>query len=283
MKRSEDQTSHPLVNRLVVGFIAVNAGFVAIFGLTKPKAFDKVFTWAVLPPLHARFVGALYLWGTVLLIGALTSRRRSVWWPATVATAIFTAFMGVLTALNTEAFDWKLAAVKVWVLAYILFPLASIAVAWVYRRPVAADAIGPPLRPSLVRTLQFIAVALLLVGLGLLFARAPMARAWPWKVSNGVAQFYSGPFVTVAWCAWAYSRRVARDLVPFAVSMIALGVTVVAISIEKHQLFDVGRPVTWLWFGGFAALALFFAGVLVGQPRSVGAPTTPPTRVVANS
>ena len=257
---------HPLLNRLVVGFIALNAGFVAIFALLKPKAFDTVFTWAVLPPLHARFVGALYLWGTVLLIGALLTRRHSVWWPATVATAIFTGFMGALTALNTEAFDWKLIAVKVWVLAYIAFPLSTAIVAWIYRRPVVSDSDGPKLLPLSARVLQILAGLFLLIGLALLFARETMVDAWPWKVSNGVAQFYAGPFVTLAWCAWAYSRRVARDLAPFAVSMATLGWVVVAISTEKHKLFDSGRPVTWLWFVGFGGIGLFFTTILVRRP-----------------
>lgn len=266
----------PLLHRLVIGFIRLNAGFVAVYALTNPRAFDKTFTWANLPPLHARFVGSLYLCGTVLLAGALFARRARAWWPATVATTIFTASMGVLTALNPEAFDWSTVAVKVWVIAYITFPLAAGALAIAYARPGnAVDTSGAEaFPPRVVHALQCLAGFLAVVGIGLLVARERMAEWWPWKVDIGVAQFYGGPFVTLAWCAWAYSRRARRDATGYLTAMACLGVATLVISLVHRRLFDTGNLSTYVWFGAALVIATGFLLLLI-RPRALAAAPAP--------
>lgn len=257
---------HPsiLLRRLSLGFIGLNAGFVAAFGLLSPKAFDEAFTWAVLPPLHARFVGALYLWGTIVLAVAAVTRRRSVWWPIAVGAAIFTTSMLVLTVWNSNAFDWSKTPVKVWVIAYILFPIMTIPFAWRFRHADPDDR-DEPLPIGLAVMLRVVAVALALVGIALLVARRPMAERWPWPVSNGVAQFYGGPFITIAWCAWAFSRRPRRDIRGFAVALGVLGAVVIAISMLHRSLFNTGRLSTWVWFVG--SVALVIVGTLTASVR----------------
>ncbi len=64
--------------RAYLGTITVAALFVAYLGFVAPKRMDKSFTWAALPPLHARFVASLYLFGTVYLGAcATTSKPRT--------------------------------------------------------------------------------------------------------------------------------------------------------------------------------------------------------------
>lgn len=258
---------HPLVHRFVTGFIGINAGFVAAYSLVNPQGLDEAFTWANLPPLHARFVGALYLWGTIVLVWAALARRRAVWWPIVVGAAIFTSSMGILTALNRRAFDWSLLPVKVWVLAYIVFPLMTLPLAWRYRRSDPADAGGPDMPGNAVRILHGLTLIFGLLGVGLLVVRSAAVSAWPWPVSDGVAQFYGGPFLTIAWCCWAYSRRSVRDCRGFALAMAALGLAVVAVSIKHRVLFDAGDISTWLWFALFGTVAVAFSYAVV---RSVG-------------
>ena len=261
----------PFVTRLVFGFIALNAGFGAVVALSNPRAFDKAFTWAVLPPLDARFVGALYLWGTVLLVGALRSHDPKMWWPATIAVATFTTSLGVLTALNSNAFDVRLTGVKVWILCYSAFPVSTLAVAWRYRRSRNATALGADGRwpaSERSRALQGLAGLFLAVGLGLLFGRDVMVGVWPWDVSKGVAQFYGGPFVTLAWCSWAYSRSAPSDRRPFALSMTMFGLVILAVSLRHRDQFDFSRPSTTVWFGGFAAVTMFFMDRLKNRDSS---------------
>ena len=116
---------------------------------------------------------------------------------------------------------------------------------------------GPAVPAWLARALRVFAAVFAVTGVGLLFARSAAARAWPWPVSKGVAQFYSGPFLALAWCAWSYSQR--SNLVSlrlYLTAMAALGVSVVAISIKHRGLFDGSDVAAWLWFATFGAVAV---------------------------
>ena len=279
MDKSIPNQPNQMMRRAMLAFIGLNAAGVAIFGFPKPKAIDKAFTWADLPPLHARFIAALYLFGAILLFTAAAARRRSTWWPALIGTLIFTSSMGLLTALNSKAFNWPQLAVVIWVLAYTTFPAVSLATIYLYRRRDPADTGGKPLAKGLVVALQVLSVVFGVIGLGLLFFRETMADNWPWKVSNGVAQFYFGPFVTIAWCCWAYSRRAVRDITGFVVAMFALGASVIAISVHHRNLFDAARPVTWLWFGVFGAITVGFAWLCL----SLATTRSPVTKAVAHA
>src|SRR3954466_8179791 len=86
--------------RIFYGVIALAAFFVAYVGITAPKRLDESFTWAILPPLHARFVGVLYLFGAVYMIGCMLARRWSQVSPALPAIGLFTSLLLVVTLLN---------------------------------------------------------------------------------------------------------------------------------------------------------------------------------------
>ncbi len=249
-----------LPHHLVAGFIGLNAAAVAYFGLIKPGALDRKFTWVDLPPLHARFVGALYLFGAVLLLGSLFCHRWAVVAPLMTASAIFTTSMLVLTFVNWDAFEFDTFAPKVWLTAYLVFPLMT----WPFaaggsKRSVREDSSHFDARVprSQVVALRALASAFGVAGGLLLVARSAGAEMWPWKVSSGVAQFYGGPFLTLAWCAWSYSKRTnRRSLTLYTAAMAALGVSVIVISIKHRALFDTGDPAAWVWFALFGAIAL---------------------------
>lgn len=264
---------HPPLHRWCIGFIGLNAAFVAIFATLAPKALDEAFTWASLPPLHARFVGALYLWGAIVVFWSVFAPRRLAWWPIVVAAAIFTTSMGVLTALNRAAFTWSLVPVKVWVIAYTLFPLTTLAMAWAYRPsgPITTD-----LPRAAIRGLQVWAAWFAVVGVGLLVFRSAVADVWPWPVSDGVAQFYSGPFLTLAWCCWAYSRRDARDGRGFFAAMAVLGVAVIAVSLNHRVLFHAEDAAAWVWFAAFALLTVWFGALVFAVQAPTGVPKRTP-------
>ncbi len=254
----------PLLHRLWVGFVGINAAFVSYAGLFKPKFLDEKFTWAELPPLHARFVGGLYLFGAVFLLGSLFCRRWVQVAETLFATAIFTTAMLVLTLLNWNAFDLDLTPALVWVIAYLLFGPVSLALALVYWRHPTHEADGPEI-PSWQRSgMRSLAALFALVGAGLLVARSAVADAWPWPVSDGVAQFYGGPFLTLAWCSWAAARRRSLSSIRlYLAAMAALGVSVTVVAIIHRGVFDGGNPATWLWFATFAAIAIAATGALV--------------------
>ena len=53
--------------RLFYAVIFAAALLVAVLGFFAPKFLASIFTWMVLPPLHAGFVGAIYLFGAVFI------------------------------------------------------------------------------------------------------------------------------------------------------------------------------------------------------------------------
>ena len=57
--------------KVFFGVICAAALLVAVLGLFNPVYLASMFTWLVLPPLHARFVGAIYAFG-----GRKLSRAR---------------------------------------------------------------------------------------------------------------------------------------------------------------------------------------------------------------
>src|SRR3954466_482959 len=211
-----------VVERVYFGIIALAALFVSYGGFLFPKELDKSFTWAVLPPLHARFVGALYLFGGIYMIGCTVARHRSQITPGPPAVIIFTTLLLAVTLLNLEAFDFDLVPVWVWTVSYIVYPfLGLLLIAWTYRRP----RIEPPgaALPRWVPTFLLVEAGIFgVAGLLLLFAREVMVDAWPWPISNGLAQFYGGPFLAIAYCCWRYStRRTWTEIMPIAPAMLA--------------------------------------------------------------
>ena len=270
-------TQNTVVHRVFAGIIAVAAAFVTWLGFFQPERMDESFTWAQLPPLHARFVGALYLFGAVYVLGAAVTRHRARMWPAMTGVALFTGMMIVLTALNREAFDWDLGPVKVWVLSYVVYPPIGLALAgWMrWRRDPPS---GPgPVTPWVRVLVWTMAGAFGVLSLLLLFAREAMVDVWPWPVSNGVAQFYGGPFLTLAWVcgAHAWSAEADDDLLWLTPALLAFTATTLGFSIHHRALFELGDVAAWLWFGALAAASVALAWALLVQVSSVvGTSTT---------
>ncbi|MDQ1520489.1 MAG: hypothetical protein QOI55_1562, partial [Actinomycetota bacterium] len=133
-----------LRERVYFAVIAAAALFVTWLGFFKPAQMDESFTWAVLPPLHAGFVGALYLFGGVYMLGCLRARFLAQVRPAVPAVVLFTGLLLLVTLLNPDAFDYGLTPPKVWTLSYIVYPLLGIGLFLNLRRRPAATPPGPP-------------------------------------------------------------------------------------------------------------------------------------------
>lgn len=242
--------------RLFFAVIGAAALFVSYLGFFVPARMDRSFTWAELPPLHARFVGVLYFFGAMYMLGCVVARRASQVRPAMTGIGLFTSLLLLVTLLNLEAFDFDLLPVWVWTLSYVVYPVIALAIALTWRgrgdddAPSGRDTLAPWARTFLLVQAGVFAF----LGVAALVAREAVVDAWPWPISAGLAQFYGGPFVAYAYCSWAYARRgrwsELRTVVP---AMLAFTAGTVVVSIVHRELFSASDVVDWIWFGGFAA------------------------------
>ena len=245
--------------------------FVAYLGLFAPARLDRSFTWVELPPLHARFVGVLYLFGGVYMIGCIVARRWSQVSPALPAIGLFTSLLLLVTLLNLEAFDYDLTPVWVWTLSYIVYPAIAFALAWTARNREAAPVGGPALDDWARTFLVIQAAVFALLGVMLLVAREAMADVWPWPISAGLAQFYGGPFLAYAYCSWRYSRRTTwAELAAIAPAMLVYTAGTVVVSLVHSELF-ASDLATWVWFAGFGGAALVLLAITArALPAALG-------------
>ena len=262
----------PVAVRVFFGVIALAALLVAYLGIASPAHLDRSFTWVVLPPLHARFVGVLYLFGAVYMVGCIIAPRWSQVSPAPVAIGLFTSLLLLVTLLNLDAFDFDLGPVWAWTLSYVVYPMIAFGIAWALRHREAA-AVGGPAIPRWATTFLITQAAVFAaLGILLLVARDVGVDIWPWKISAGLAQFYGGPFLAYAYCSWRYARRTQwAALAAIAPAMLVFAAGTLVVSLVHRELFSISDVATWVWFGGFGASA---SVLLAMTARSIPAALT---------
>lgn len=249
--------------RLFYGVICAAALLVAGLGLFAPEYLASIFTWMVLPPLHARFVGAIYLFGAVFMAGCLAARTQAeVRWAVQMIGA-WTGMLFVISLLNLEAFDFKLLPVWIWFISYITYPIISI---WMtVRQPKSqqVDALPGPSLPAWSKGFlltQGIVVSMLAILL--FFIPNFISTIWPWKVTPVLAQMYAGPLLSYGLGSLLFSRQDKwigiRAIVP---GMFAFTATTIIISFMHVNLFSFTELADLFWFGLFA-IATVILGVL---------------------
>src|SRR6266498_2259789 len=258
--------------RVFFAVICAAALLVAILGLFNPAYLASMFTWLVLPPLHARFVGAIYLFGAVFMAGCLFAKRQAeVRW-AVQMIGLWTGMLLIISLLNINVFDFRLLPVQIWYASYIIYPIIAI---WMtVRQPSmmqAASLPGPAL-PGWAKTFLLVqGVLITLLSIALFFAPAFMSTLWPWKVTPVLAQMYAGPLLSFGLGSLLFASQEqllgVRAILP---AMLAFTGTTVLISFLHINLFSFAQFADLLWFGWFilATLVLGILTVRVLQVRS---------------
>ena len=77
--------------RIFFCVICLSAIAIAIPGFFAPTGLASGLSWLDLPPLHARFVAAIYLFGTLTMLGALLVRE----WTQVRTVLLLTATLGL--------------------------------------------------------------------------------------------------------------------------------------------------------------------------------------------
>ncbi|HAV77758.1 MAG TPA: hypothetical protein DCX53_10455 [Anaerolineae bacterium] len=247
--------------KIFFAVICAAALLVAVLGLFNPAYLASMFTWLVLPPLHARFVGAIYLFGAVFMAGCLFARQQAeVRW-AVQMIGIWTGMLCIISLLNLSVFDFNLLPVKVWFASYIIYPIISI---WMtIRQPSmmrAASLPGPKLAVWAKNFLLAQGILISLLSVALFFAPAFMSVLWPWKVDVVLAQMYAGPLLSYGLGSYWFSKQEQASGVSSIVpAMLAFTLATLVVSIKHVSLFSFNEISDLIWFGWFSLSSIFLA------------------------
>jgi len=249
--------------RLFYGVICAAALLVAILGLFSPKYLASIFTWMVLPPLHARFVGAIYLFGAVFMAGCLLAKTQAEVYGAIQMIGIWTGMLFIISLLNLEAFDFKSLPVWIWFASYLIYPLIAIWMTVRQSKPQQTDMLpGPSLPAWAKRFLLVQGVVVSVLAVLLFFFPAFMSTIWPWKVTPVLAQMYAGPLLSYGLGSLLFSLQDKwlgiKAIVP---GMFAFTATTIIVSFIHINLFSFAELADLLWFGWFG-IATMILGVL---------------------
>jgi hypothetical protein len=241
--------------------ICAAALLVAVLGLFNPVYLASMFTWLVLPPLHARFVGAVYLFGAVFMAGCLLAKQQAeVRW-AVQMIGIWTGMLFIISLLNLSAFDLSLLPVQIWFASYIIYPILAI---WMtVRQPSmmgAASLPGPALDRWSKSFLLAQGVLVSALSIALFFAQGLMSTLWPWNVTPVLAQMYAGPLLSYGLGSFLFAKQEqilgVRAIVP---AMLAFTLTTVIVSFMHIGLFSFNEIADLLWFAWFILSSILLA------------------------
>ena len=246
--------------RIYFAAVGLLALWVGIWGYFIPSRVDHAIPWLV-PPLHARFLGAMYLSGTAFMVGSILARYYAEVRVVVRVIAIWTGMLFVVSLFYLGEFDYSRPQVWIWFGAYLIYPLIALWLIW--RDRTVQESIAGPALPAWVRG-YLLAQGIVVTALALALLLVPeiMVNVWPWKITRLLAQIYSAPFLAYGLSSLMLSRRKTWLEVRVAVAatfVFAFGVLVA--SFIHRELFSFTSPAAGLWFGGFL-LATVMLGLL---------------------
>lgn len=240
-----------------VGLLAL---WVGIWGYFIPSQVDQAIPWLV-PPLHARFLGAMYLSGTAFMIGGILSHYYEEVRVMVRVIPIWTGMLFIVSLFYLNEFDYSRAQVWIWFGAYLIYPLIALWLIWNERN--LHDHIPGSSLPAWVRSyLAIQGIIVTILALSLLLFPEFMMSVWPWNITRLLAQIYSAPFLAYGLSSLMISRQqtwAEIRVVVTATFVFAFGVLLA--SLIHRQLFSFINISTLLWFGGFL-LATVMLGML---------------------
>ncbi len=240
--------------RIFFAVICAAALLIAVLGVFNPDYLASIFTWLVLPPLHARFVGAIYLFGAVFMAGCLFAKKQAeVRWGVQMI-GIWTGMLFIISILNLSAFGLNLLPVQIWFASYIIYPI--IAVWMTFRDPASmkpAALPGPALDSWAKNFLLTQGIVISLLAVALFLAPSFMSTLWPWKVTPTLAQMYAGPLLSYGVGSYIYSKQKqwlgVRSIV---LGMFSFVIATVIVSVMHVSLFSFAEIADLLWFVWFS-------------------------------
>jgi hypothetical protein len=235
--------------------VLILAALIGIWGLFFPANALQVLPFSV-PPLHARFLGSMYLSGATFMVLNILAIQWAEVRVVTPMIAVWTGMLGIVSLFHLEAFDWSRIQVWIWFIAYIGFPLVALWITWHQRSEIR----HPP-GPAISRLLRLYLYAqgglVTLLALCLLVAPGWMVSLWPWKITPVLAHIYSAPFLSYGLGSlYAISQRTWSEVRIMVYATLVFTVAVLMASLYHANLFDFRRIAPWFWFSGFASTSI---------------------------
>ena len=249
--------------RIYFGAVGLLALWVGIWGYFIPDRVDKAIPWLV-PPLHARFLGAMYLSGTTFMIGGILAQYYAEVKVMIRVILIWTGMLFVVSLFYLGEFDYSRPQVWIWFGAYIVYPLIALWLMWKYR--ALEERLTGARLPAWARS-YLLVQGILVTALALVLLLAPdfMVSMWPWKITRLLAQIYSAPFLAYGLSSLMISRSqtwAEIRVIVAATFVFAMGVLLA--SFIHRSLFSPGNVSTWVWFGGFVVATVMLC-LLTGR------------------
>ena len=119
--------------RIYFAAVGVLALWVGFWGYVVPSEVERAIPFSV-PPLHARFLGAVYLSGLTIMVGGLLARSWHEIRLVPILTALWTGGLCLISLFHLDRFDFATPQPWVWFAAYVIYPLIAIGLAWRHRR-----------------------------------------------------------------------------------------------------------------------------------------------------
>lgn len=248
----------PRSHRIFFGVIFAAALLIAVLGYFSPVSLAAMASWLELPPLHARFVGALYAYGAVFMVGCMFARYWAEVRYALILIAIWTGSLFIISILNLDAFDFSRTPPWIWFASYLIYPLIALFLLW--RKPgrVTNTTSQQPLSTWARSFLLVQGVIVTVLALILMLAPNLIVASWPWTITPLLAQTYGGPLLAYGLGSWLYGRQGTwigmRAVAP---AMLVFTAGVLLASLMHRALFSAGDIVDWVWYIAFSLATVF--------------------------
>jgi hypothetical protein len=259
------------IERIFFVIIFLSAVAIAIPGFFAPAGLASGLSWLELPPLHARFVAATYLFGALTMLGALLVREWTQVRTVLLLTAIFTGLLFVFSLLNLSAFDFSRPVVWLWFATYLSYPIVALILLTRRSQGGANGIMAAASLPAWIRNYLLVqGISVSLVAIVLLFFPGAIISAWPWQITARLAQFYSGPLLAYGVGSLIFGiRGTMRDMKVIAPAMLGFTASTLIVSIIHSYLFSFAELPDTLWFALFIIATLILVVINVQAMRNV--------------
>ncbi|MBL8090590.1 MAG: hypothetical protein KF758_07015 [Anaerolineales bacterium] len=236
--------------KMYFGAVGLFALWVGVWGFFVPTEVDRAIPWLV-PPLHARFIGAIYFSATVVMFGGMLAGSYADAKVSILISTIWTGMLFIISLFYLNEFDFTHKPVWFWFGAYIVYPIIGAWFLWKHRN--LQEPFYGQLLPNLVKKYFLVqGVVLILLSLALLFLPDVMLNLWPWKITRLLAQIYSSPFLAYGVASVISSQQKTwHEIKVVATSIFVFAILILIASFIHIELFSFERIASYVWFGGF--------------------------------